>query len=403
MSGEDPAMDPLRGRADFKALVAEGMRKGPKAPPADSKKTEAAAVSRPAQLSAAAALRSPPWPRRIKQPPNTRSAWSCSTAAGSTMPPNTSGGHAPCVNNSSRANPRASSIRRTWPRRWRAWPGSTKRPAGPSQAARSWRESARLLTRVVAQRPDDRQAWKDLGIAHAELGERDDAATAFARLLELTPEFHRAAALIDLATLDRKAGRVEQSRRWWQKVLPIRARAVAQRPDDPKVWKDLGIVHAELGQPEAAATAFAKVMELTPQTKDEYSLVDRPIGPGSARCSPTYDEIFGRVVQMRPKDRDPAHRPLPLFRPPRRWREAADIVARIIELDPDDGPAPGLPSHPAVIHRRCRGLSSSDSRCPGSHPGISPERQWMVPYPGAVRIPAGRRDRPAHCRAPTET
>ena len=186
-------MDPLRGRADFKTLVAEGIRKGPKAPPADSKKTEAAAVSRPAQLSAAAALRSPPWPRRIKRPPNTRSAWSCSTAAGSTMPPNTSGGHAPCVSSSSRANPRASSIRRTWPRRWRAWPGSTREAGRPEPAARSWRESARLLARVVAQRPDDRQAWKDLGIAHAELGERDDAATAFARLLELTPEFHRAA------------------------------------------------------------------------------------------------------------------------------------------------------------------------------------------------------------------
>ena len=35
---------------------------------------------------------------------------------------------------------------------------------------------------------------------------------------------HRDAILIDLATLDRKAGRLEQSRRWWEKVLPIRPR-----------------------------------------------------------------------------------------------------------------------------------------------------------------------------------
>ena len=57
------------------------------------------------------------------------------------------------------------------------------------------------------------------------------------------------------------------------KVLPIRARTAQQRPDDPQAWQDLGIVHAELGQREAAATTFVKLRELTPESKDEVLVV----------------------------------------------------------------------------------------------------------------------------------
>ncbi len=145
-----------------------------------------------------------------------------------------------------------------------------------------------------------------------------------------------ASTLADLARLDQKAGRPEKAARSWRESARFLTRVVAQRPDDPKVWKDLGLVHAGLGQPEAAATAFARVMELMPRTNDYFSwwLPDRA-GIGEALAP--YDEIFARVVQMRPTDRNLLIARFHYFGRRRRWREAADIVARIIALVPDDG------------------------------------------------------------------
>ena len=40
----------------------------------------------------------------------------------------------------------------------------------------------------VAQRPGDQRAWRELGIARAELGQPEMAATAFAQFLDLTPQ-----------------------------------------------------------------------------------------------------------------------------------------------------------------------------------------------------------------------
>ncbi len=185
----------------------------------------------------------------------------------------------------------------------------------PDRARQWWAQAIPLLTRAVAQRPDDRQAWKELGIVRAELGQPEAAAAAVARLMELTPESQRAATLMDLAELDQKAGRPERAREWWTQAISVLTRSVAQRPDDRQAWKELGIVRAELGQPEEAATAFTKLMELTPDSRDE-NLWWGPDPAGIGEALAAHDEIFGRVVRARPRDRTLLIAPLPLLRPP---------------------------------------------------------------------------------------
>jgi tetratricopeptide (TPR) repeat protein len=209
--------------------------------------------------------------------------------------------------------------------------------AGRLERARQSRAQAvPLLTRAVAQRPDDRRAWKDLGLARAELGQPEAAATAFAQLLERTPESQRAQTLMGLAELDRKAGRPDRARGWWAQAVPLLTRADAQRPHDRQAWRDLGVTRAELGQPDAAATAFAQLLERTPESKEPgYWWSEDPAGIGEALAP--YDEIFARVVQMRPRDRNLLIARFHYFGRRRRWREAAEMAARIHELDPEDG------------------------------------------------------------------
>ena len=54
-----------------------------------------------------------------------------------------------------------------------------------------------------------------------------------------------------------------------------------------------------------------------------------------------HDEIFGRVVEARPRDRNLLIARFHHSGRRRRWKEAAEIVARIIELDPKEGMARG--------------------------------------------------------------
>ena len=347
MASED--LEPLRGRADFKALVAEQLRKAPAAPPAGSRKAEAVAVSDPTQHPAAAAL--------ARSAPAQENQAAAQHAIGLVL---LDGG---------RLDAAAEHLGRAFSVRERLVQGQPEslvnqidlaatlvglarldQKAGRSEPARQWwKQAASLLTRVVAQRPDDRQSWKDLGLVHAELGE-PEAAAAYARFLDLTPESRRVDALIDLATVHKKAGRLEESRRWWGKVLPIRAQAVAQRPDDLQAWKDLGIAQAGLGQSEAATTAFAKVLELTPETNDtrRWYSPDRA-GIGAALAD--HDDVFGRLVEARPRDRNLLIARFHFFGRRRRWQEAAEIAARVVELDPKDANGTGVSPRIAAIRR----------------------------------------------------
>jgi serine/threonine protein kinase/tetratricopeptide (TPR) repeat protein len=208
-------------------------------------------------------------------------------------------------------------------------------------ARRSWGQARAILNRTVARRPGDRQAWKDLGTVEDELGQSEAAAIAFANLVELTPESHRAATLIDLAKLDQKAGLPDRARRWWTQAASVLARAVEQSPDDLRAWQDLGIARAELGQHDAAAAAFARVIDLTPDSRDPSVWWLDPGPDAIGGILARYDEAFARVVQMRPHHLTVLIARCHYFGRRRRWKEADELLARVIELDPADEQARG--------------------------------------------------------------
>ena len=121
---------------------------------------------------------------------------------------------------------------------------------------------------------------------------------------------------------------------------------MALGPEDSNYWKDLGTAHAELGRPDAAAADWAKVMELTPESKDP-GLWWSPDPAGIGEALAPYDGIFARVVQIRPRDRILLIARLHYLGRRGRWREAAGIVAGIVALDPEDAFARDV--HPALL------------------------------------------------------
>ena len=210
-----------------------------------------------------------------------------------------------------------------------------------------------VLEKLAVRAAGDGRFQAELARHFAEQGNapladaaRSEALVWFDLKLAREPESSALFEVIGLARLDQTAGRLEQARQWWQKVLPIRARTAQQRPDDPQAWQDLGIVCAELGQREAAATTFVKLRELTPESRDE-NLWWSPDPAGIGEVLATHDEIFGRLVQMRPKDWNLLIARFHYFGRRGRWREAALTAARIIALDPNDGHAQGY--HRALL------------------------------------------------------
>jgi tetratricopeptide (TPR) repeat protein len=202
--------------------------------------------------------------------------------------------------------------------------------AAGAAAVQQWDRQDRAVQDLLAWR-----AWKDLVSAHTKRGRLEEAAAAITKLLELTPESHRAVVLMDLAELDRNAGRLERARHWWAQALEVLTRAVARHPGDREPWRALGIVRAELGQPEEAAAAFTKLPVLTLDSRDEAPWWS-PDPAGIGEVVAAHDEIFGRVVRVRPRDRTLLIARFHYFGRRRRWREAAEMAARIVALDPSD-------------------------------------------------------------------
>lgn len=73
-----------------------------------------------------------------------------------------------------------------------------------------------VLSKVVASRPDDVDAWRHLGRLHLRKGEGEAAARCFARALEVAPD--SAALMAGLGTALAAQGRVDQAVQWFDKA-----------------------------------------------------------------------------------------------------------------------------------------------------------------------------------------
>ena len=266
---------------------------------------------------------------------------------------------------------------------------------GPSNA-RPGEQGRADTVRSVLSRVNQAAEWYEIGLALLVLGRLDAAAEHLEQALavrrqlvaeepaRLDYQFDLAATMVALSEHARKACLAERARQWSGKALPMLTRAVAQRPTDRLAWQLLGLAHAGLGQPEEAAAAFARLMELVPQAKYEDLWWDPGPAPIGELLAP-YDEIFARVVQMRPTDKILLIARFHYFGRRRRWREAADIVARIIELDPDDSQARAyrrnllyhlgdFEGYQWELRRELSSAGAADQRNPGGDHDVRPER-----------------------------
>jgi tetratricopeptide (TPR) repeat protein len=145
------------------------------------------------------------------------------------------------------------------------------------------------LKQVVAEDPDDAEAWLHLGTAYAAINHTADAATALKTAVELDGEnvearLAYARVLVRVGKLDDAAFQLLQ--------------AAKMDPPDPRVLKELGVVFYDKRLYDKAATWLAKATAATPNDgRAHYALglvfeAKRDIGAAIAeyqeaiRCDP---------------------------------------------------------------------------------------------------------------------
>ena len=173
----------------------------------------------------------------------------------------------------------------------------TKVKQSPSTARPGDLGTASLVPSAQSQE-NQAAARHAIGLALLSLGKLDAAAEHLEQAMavrqqlvadeptRLEYQFDLAETMVGLAEHERKAGRAERVRQWWGKDLPMLTRAIERQPTDRLARQLLDLVHADLGQPDQAPAAFAKLMELVPQTKYVRGSGGGPIPPRSARSSP---------------------------------------------------------------------------------------------------------------------
>jgi tetratricopeptide (TPR) repeat protein len=188
------------------------------------------------------------------------------------------------------------------------------------------REAKQLIEGSAYKGDANRKALQ----AHARelLKKRDKATAVYDHALMLHPEQPR---------LWLARGRRFAELKRWDKADADLARAAELKPDDPHVWKERGCIYAEHGRADKAAADFAKALALLPDAEqlvpDSEKLWESDRA-GIGRELVQWDEVFDRVVRLRPTDARLWAERGGHFARRRQWPQAATALAKAVELTP---------------------------------------------------------------------
>ncbi|HYK36616.1 FG-GAP-like repeat-containing protein [Alloacidobacterium sp.] len=116
-------------------------------------------------------------------------------------------------------------------------------------------QARQYLEQTVKLRPDYPEAWNNLGMIAAQQGQADEAVRNFQQSLTLRPNY--AIAMLNLGNFYRRQGAFD-------KAQPLLSHALTLEPDDPEANYNLGMFYAQQGQLQQAQDYLEKAVALRP-------------------------------------------------------------------------------------------------------------------------------------------
>jgi Flp pilus assembly protein TadD/peroxiredoxin len=111
------------------------------------------------------------------------------------------------------------------------------------------------LEETLKLKPNHPEAWNNLGMMAAQEGHAEEAIQDFQQSLALRPDY--GIALLNLGNVYRRQGLFEKARECLDHALQI-------QPDDAEVNYSLGMLHVQQGQMQQAASYLQKAVDLRP-------------------------------------------------------------------------------------------------------------------------------------------
>jgi tetratricopeptide (TPR) repeat protein len=187
-------------------------------------------------------------------------------------------------------------------------------------------EQARgYLEKTVQLRPNYPEAWNNLGMIAAQQGHADDAVQNFQQSLKYRPTY--AIALLNMGNLYRREGAFDKAQEYLSHALEI-------QPDDPEINYGLGMFYAQQNQMQRASDYLQKAVELRP----DYAEALNNLGVLSVREQnfPKAEEQFKTCVRLAPNF-DQAYLNLARLYAMRGDKEdAREIVQQLLRLQPEN-------------------------------------------------------------------
>jgi Flp pilus assembly protein TadD/peroxiredoxin len=118
-----------------------------------------------------------------------------------------------------------------------------------------FKEARSYLDQTLKLKPNYPEAWNNLGMIAAREGRTDEAVKNFQQSLLLRPGY--GTALLNL-------GNIYRRQRSFEKAQELLDQAAAVQPDDPEVNYSLGMLYAQQGQTPRASEYLQKAVELRP-------------------------------------------------------------------------------------------------------------------------------------------
>jgi Flp pilus assembly protein TadD/peroxiredoxin len=163
------------------------------------------------------------------------------------------------------------------------------------------KQAREYLEQTLKLRPTYPEAWNNLGMMAAEQNQFDDAIDDFNRALAQRPTY--AVALLNL-------GNVYRKQRAFDKANDCLTRALALLPDDPEINYSLGMLFAQQNQMQPASTYLQRALELRPDypeasnnlgivfvRQQDYSRAETQFKTG-IRVSPGFDQSYLNLARL---------------------------------------------------------------------------------------------------------
>jgi tetratricopeptide (TPR) repeat protein len=162
-------------------------------------------------------------------------------------------------------------------------------------------DARRYLEQTLKLRPEYAEAWNNLGMIAGQEGQAEEAIRDFQKCLELRPDY--VIALLNLGNLYRRQGVAEEAGKLLGHALEI-------EPDNPEANYSLGMLYARQQQLDRASSFLQKAIELRPEYPDALNnlgvlLVRQQNLPAAKekfemciRVAPNFDQAYLNLARL---------------------------------------------------------------------------------------------------------